>query len=261
MVSAEYYQETPNDTKSGWLYSETSAANRDATIAQKMQIMPSQLNDYMLPEWVDLVIVGDTHKHTVFTLKNKAGKPVVCLSPGALAMQATNELSFGRAFCVYDDLTFESIRFETRPVIQLVINKEIDFDSAIDSAFRLRSTITLPLPKHAVPIVLVRMFEPNGEKWSQLQAAYHAEDGTKLAHLFPLVEKRSGDSQDKMQSVAEAASMLQSVDDLIDYAVKSVTSDDEIIKDLVGKLINNASVDFVLAEEWTKHLEKYTNAT
>jgi hypothetical protein len=262
MVSTEFFQDTPHQFVSTWSSSSLEVTDRDAKISQKLQIIPTQLNDYMVPDWVDLVIVGDTHKHTVFTLRSKSGNLIPCLSPGALAMQAVNELSFGKAFVLYSDLSFESLNFETRPVVQIRVDTDIDFDSAIQSAYQLRDTITLPIPDHLVPIVVVTIAKPNADKWSQLRAAYTASDGTKLAHLFPQVEKQQGGgSQDITQSVAEAASMLQSVDALIDYAVADVTRDDEVVRELIDKLINNSSVDFVLAGEWRRHLEKYTNAT
>jgi DNA repair exonuclease SbcCD nuclease subunit len=50
-------------------------------------LMPFQLGDLedgMIPEGIDLVLVGHAHVSRVFTLKNTAGKPVHCVSPGSI---------------------------------------------------------------------------------------------------------------------------------------------------------------------------------
>jgi DNA repair exonuclease SbcCD nuclease subunit len=257
-VSSEYYCTAADEHGySSWLVSDVGVTARDAAIANRLKVMPTQLNDYMIPDWVDLVIVGDTHRHIVFTLKKRNGTPVICLSPGALAMQSTAELSFGHAFILYDDLSFVSVRLNTRPVVHLNIDSIADFNAAIRSANEMKSTMAVPYPA-MVPIVLASISKPSAEKWAELQQAYYFPDGNRLGHLFPLLVKQEKVQEEQVIDT-EAITMLQTPDALLDYAVAEVTQDDPEVNRLICELLNAPSADVALAESWQKHLEKYNN--
>jgi hypothetical protein len=258
MVSTEYFCGAPDEFgHSFWSMSDIGVTGRDAAVAHRLRIMPTQINDYQIPDWVDLVIIGDTHKHVVFTLKRRNGTSVLCLSPGALAMQATSELSFGYAFVLYSDLTFMSVRFNTRSVIQLNIDSTADFNTAIRAANEMKSTMAVPCPA-MIPIVLVSISKPNVEKWAELQEAYYFADGSRLGHLFPLSVKQEK-VQERIAVNTEAVTALQTTDELLDYAVSEVTRDDPDVNRLLCTLLNAPSADSALAESWNKHLEKYNN--
>lgn len=66
-----------------------------------------------------LLIVGDFHKqHTALDRFNRAGLPMLVLSPGSTAMQSIDEPERKSFFVVHDDFSVRSVEIPTRPVIR-----------------------------------------------------------------------------------------------------------------------------------------------
>lgn len=82
---------------------------------------------------VSMVVTGDFHEHKTFKAVGKTNQEVTVLSPGSLCMQSINEPPNKSFFVLYDDLSFESIPIQTRPVYHFKLNTDQEVDEFLSS--------------------------------------------------------------------------------------------------------------------------------
>jgi len=205
-------------------------ANRDKKL-DALDYRACELRDGMLPPGFDMVIVGDTHEHTEFQLRDRTGRLVKCYSPGSFAMQSLSETNTGQCF-VFDTQTREmtSMDLYRRPYKEVFIDTPVEFDKEIRDRIK-----TEPLEHFDIPIIKYTLYENDAERISSLKQACAGN----AFPFFYFIDK------DKADSTTNVATALQSTDDLISVAIKEAEVSNDA-KKLLNDLISSNSADEVL---------------
>jgi hypothetical protein len=90
------------------------------------QVCDAFMGDVAMPElnfsqvpYVSLLGVGDYHEHRVLKTLGANGQSLTVLSPGSTCMQKINEPPIKHFFVIYDDLSFTSQPFLSRPFLDI----------------------------------------------------------------------------------------------------------------------------------------------
>jgi len=190
-----------------------------------------ELNDGMIPAGFDLVIVGDTHYHTEFQLRDKSGKMIRCLSPGSFAMQSISETNVGKCF-VLDletrEITSEDLYRRTYEEIQ--IDGPVEFDQEIRRRIK-DSAVENQLDR---PIIRYTLYENDADRVAALKQACL----NKVHPFFNVVSTETEENQIEL-------GQTEDVDELIINAIQEAEATDEA-KTLLTALINSNSSDEIL---------------
>lgn len=89
--------------------------------AEVMGMERSEARCELLPEHVTTVLSGDFHKHMKIEGSNSAGDPVSLVFTGSTCMQSIDEEHEKRFYLLYEDLSLQSIKLKTRPVLETEI--------------------------------------------------------------------------------------------------------------------------------------------
>jgi len=204
--------------------------DRDTRL-ESLDFRACELNDGMLPTGFDLIVVGDTHYHTEFQLRDKSGKLNRCLSPGSFAMQSVSETNTGQCF-VLDTETKEisSVELYRRKYQEIQIDSPVDFDREI------REKIKFPKAEDQfqMPIIRYTLYENDADRIASLKQACQDK-----AHPFFVVVSAEGEQEQIELQQAE------SVDDLIMSAIQEADATEKT-KTLLTDLISSNSSDEVL---------------
>jgi len=192
-------------------------------ILDSLDYRACELKDGMLPHGFDLVVVGDTHYHTEFTLLDKKGAAVRCLSPGSFAMQSISEINIGQCF-VLDSVTKEitSMELYRRPY------EEIKIDSPVDWDIEIRGRIRQPEAESQLlmPIIKYTLYENDSDRISALKIACQ----NKIHPFFYVVKSDT-------EATPTEITKSENVDELILRAIQDAEATDkakELLRDLIG---------------------------
>ena len=153
-----------------------------------MPVGKFQLTDDMIPDCFDLVVVGDWHCPTIFTLRGKSGRPIPCLAPGGFHLTSIREEPMKKLFTLYSDGGIGAEPLVTRRVINVDLYGMSEDDVShkanliLDSV--LNSTTTRPVEINR-PIVVADL---DTGTTSQAESILRETLGENV-HLFLLTEE------------------------------------------------------------------------
>lgn len=141
-----------------------------------------ELLDGMIPDRVDLLVVGHVHEPGTATIRNRSGRPIPTISPGGLHLLDITENPHKKAYILYADGSVRSVALQSRR------RREIDLCGMDDREIRetiesVRAAISEQKPRSKVIDVPILYAVCDDSTSPEVAALLKTELG-ETAHVF-----------------------------------------------------------------------------
>jgi hypothetical protein len=232
---------------------ESPAAARQSISPSRLKILSdmkrSELADYMLPDGIKLVVLGDTHIPTTFTLLSRSGKTIPCLSPGAFAAQAINELEYGTVWVLYDNLSVVPLQGPKREYLQYTIAAYSDYEQTVRKIQMLPEKDIDSLPCIRIDVTTTADSDYVNQICELVGSRYPLK-----GHLFMYI--RATDKTPTDVTVEK----FNTTEELVSAALLQYAEQDSEAAGLLQKLTTAESPDMALSEYFNDFRNNYTEA-
>jgi DNA repair exonuclease SbcCD nuclease subunit len=183
---------------------------------------------------VKMVISGDFHSHRFSQHIGKDGQTIVAVSPGSIYMKTLEEDPAKYFFVLYDDLSLESVRIHTRPVLRDSVYTDVELTRVIDRFAAEHAEVDAAYPDK--PIWHVECRATVADAMRRLQAAAKGR-----AHLFVRPMKESVEVDVDTEETKEVAPVTESLNSVEDFIPQCCPADSPVFHTAV-RLYRAASV-------------------